>query len=314
MRISRTLPRQLYLMMITSLCTMFGAGTIAAEPAHYRNGTLIALRDIESDAADRVRLVGILRTLSQQVAAASCTLTSGIDVEEAYEVLATSSAAFERYVAALQHGDEELHILGVETDRGILHDLAAIEAEWSTIDGAIDAVLADVTDVDSSHIIDDHSNRLLELTSTLSTDVVGVYSNPYEMTSRDAFLIEITGRQLMLTQKLARDACEIWSDYHADLGKADLAENMVVFENSLHALRFGLPAAGITAAPNDVIRDGLDRLLARWAIIKVNQQTLLDGGTLNDEQKTEIFRVLQLELADLEQLLKDYKEYSERNH
>ncbi|MEP5759996.1 MAG: hypothetical protein ABJ327_11960, partial [Litoreibacter sp.] len=74
------------------------------------------------------------------------------------------------------------------------------------------------------------------------------------------------------------------------------------------------PEAGVQAAPNDAIREDLDILLARWDIIKVNQQTLVDGGELNEEQKTEIFHDLLVELADLEHLLHDYKDYSERAH
>ncbi|MEP5760027.1 MAG: hypothetical protein ABJ327_12115, partial [Litoreibacter sp.] len=74
------------------------------------------------------------------------------------------------------------------------------------------------------------------------------------------------------------------------------------------------PEAGVQAAPNDAIREDLDILLARWDIIKVNQQTLVDGGELNEEQKTEIFHDLLVELNDLEHLLHDYKDYSERAH
>ncbi len=89
---------------------------------------------------------------------------------------------------------------------------------------------------------------------------------------------------------------------------------MKIFKSSLKALRFGNPAVGIAAAPNQAIRDDLDILLARWEIIKVNQQTLLDGGELNDAEKTEIFHDLQVELADLEHLLDDYKDYAEDHH
>ena len=116
----------------------------------------------------------------------------------------------------------------------------------------------------------------------------------------------------MLTQRMAKDSCEIWSGYNSEAAKIDLAATMEVFESSLTALRFGLDAVGVIPAPNDVIRDDLDTLLARWDVIKENQQTLVDGGELNDEQKTEIFHDLLVELDDLEHLLQDYKEYAER--
>ncbi|MEL6683190.1 MAG: type IV pili methyl-accepting chemotaxis transducer N-terminal domain-containing protein [Pseudomonadota bacterium] len=270
--------------------------------------------EIESDGADRILLAGKLRTLTQQVAASSCAATSGVDVEEAHDVLVQATADFDRYVAALRDGDEGLHILGPEEDARIVRDLDHVLAEWSAIHGAVDKVIANGSDVESAHIIDDHNLKLLELATVLSSDIVGRYSHPYEMTSADAMMIEIAGRQLMLTQRMAKDACEVWTGYHADTAKEDLAATMQIFETSLTALRYGMPEAGLSAAPNDVIRTDLDILLERWEVIKVNQQTLVDGGELTEDQKYEIFHDLQVELADLEHLLEDYRDYSERAH
>ena len=268
----------------------------------------------ESDAADRIRLSGQLPTLTQQVAAASCSLTSGVDLEEAHEILEHATLEFDRYLFALRHGDEELHILRPEERRRTLEDLDHVEAEWQAIHGAIDSVLVDGHDVDSAHIIDNHNLELLKLTSILASDIAEQYAHPFEISTADLQLIELAGRQRMLTQKMAKDACEIWTDYHAEEGRADLRETMVIFENSLKALRFGYADAGISEAPNDAIRTDLDILLERWGVLKVNLQTLVDGGDLNEEQKYEVFHDLEVELVDLDHLIEDYKEYAERAH
>ena len=269
-------------------------------------------RSVVSDGADRILLAGQLRTLTQQVAAASCAIVSGVDVDEAYNVMEQATTNFDRYIVALRDGDEAMQIHGPEQNARISKDIEHVQQEWLAIHGAVDAVLADRNDVDAAHEIDDHNMQLLELTTVLSTDVSGRYADPYEVSARDALLIEIAGRQLMLTQRMAKDSCEIWSGYNSEAAKIDLAATMEVFESSLTALRFGLDAVGVIPAPNDVIRDDLDTLLARWDVIKENQQTLVDGGELNDEQKTEIFHDLLVELDDLEHLLQDYKEYAER--
>jgi len=300
--------------------TLVFATLIAAAPPSYAQQMSdtapaeMANYIIESDGADRILLAGKLRTLTQQVAASSCAVTSGVDVEEAHEVLVQATADFDRYIAALRNGDEALHILGPEESARIVRDLDHVLSEWSAIHGAVDKVIADGHDVESAHIIDDHNLKLLELTTILSSDIVGRYAHPYEMTSADAMMIEIAGRQLMLTQKMAKDSCEVWTGYHAEAAKEDLAATMQIFETSLRALRFGMPDAGLQPAPNDVIRNDLDILLARWDIIKVNQQTLVDGGELTEDQKYEIFHDLQVELADLEHLLEDYRDHSERAH
>jgi len=285
------------------------------DPASAQNGSATANetdRSVVSDGADRILLAGQLRTLTQQVAAASCAVTSGVDVDEAYSVMEQATTNFDRYIVALRDGDEAMQIHGPEQNARISKDIEHVQQEWLAIHGAVDAVLADRNDVDAAHEIDDHNMQLLELTTVLSTDVSGRYADPYEVSARDALLIEIAGRQLMLTQRMAKDSCEIWSGYNSEAAKIDLAATMEVFERSLTALRFGLDAVGVIPAPNDVIRDDLDTLLTRWDVIKENQQTLVDGGELNDEQKTEIFHDLLVELDGLEHLLQDYKEYAER--
>ncbi len=270
--------------------------------------------DIESDSADRIRLASQLGTLTQQVAAASCALTSDVDVEEARAILEYATKAFDRYIAALRYGDVELHVLGPETRRRTLEDIDHVEAEWQVIHEAIDAVLADGHDVDSAHIIDDHNLKLLELTTILASDISSQYAHPFEISAADLMMIEIAGRQRMLTQKMAKDACEVWTGYHAEEAKEDLKKTTTIFETSLRALRFGMPEAGLQAAPNDVIREDLDKLLARWEIIKPNLETLVAGGELNEDQKYEVFHDLEVELLDLDHLLRDYKQYAERAH
>lgn len=288
----------------TFLLTIIGANA----------GAVGLMREGESDSADRIELASQLPTLTQQVAAASCALTSRVDVEEAYEVLRDATNKFDRYIVALRDGDESLHVLYPESNLSLLNDIAAVDAEWQSIHGAVDAVIENGFDVESAHVIDDHNLELLELTTILAADLKGVYARPYEISYADAMLIKITGRQRMLTQKMAKDACEIWTDYNAEAGREDLAATMANFGNTLQALRYGLPEVGIVAAPNDVIVADLDSLIARWAILEVNLQALVDGQEINEDQKYEIFHDLQLELEELEKLLDDYREHAERAH
>lgn len=262
------------------------------------------------DGADRIRVASQLGTLTQQVAAASCALTSDIDVEEAHDVLEFATAQFDRYLAALRFGDEELHILRPEERRRTLLDLDHVESEWQSIHGAIDSILVDGHDVESAHVIDDHNMKLLELTTILASDITTQYANAFEVTAADVLSMEIAGRQRMLTQKMAKDACEIWTEYNSDEAKEDLVKTMAIFENSLTALRNGMPAAGIKPAPNDTIRADLDSLLARWGILKVNLTSLVEGRELNEEQKTEVFHDLEVELAEIDILLTDYKNFA----
>lgn len=287
---------------------------VKALAALHNNDVLSASYDVESDAADRIRLADRLTMLTQRVAAASCALTSDVAVEESNHFLDSAMYEIDVILDALRYGNGELHILGPEEDRRILHDIDALAEEWAATHAAVESVLANGHDVDSAHIIDDHNLSLLEKASIISSDIKSEYTHPYEITQADAMLISIAGRQRMLTQKMAKDACEIWTGYHAEEGRADLVDTMTVFENSLNALLNGLPAAGIQKAPTEAIATDLQNLLGRWSVLRGNLDKLLAQEELNADQKYEIFHDFNEELAELEHLIHDYKVYVERNH
>lgn len=270
--------------------------------------------DIESDGSDRIRLADRLMMLTQRVAASSCALTSGVAVEESHDYLENAMYEFDIILDALRYGNDQLHILGPEEDKRTLQDIDTLAAEWMTIHDAVESILANGQDVESAHIIDDHSEKMLHLATVLASDMSGQYTHPYEITQADAMLISLAGRQRMLTQRMSKDACEIWSHYHEEQGRADLQENMVVFENSLTALRFGMPAAGVKGAPTDVIAKDLDSLLERWGVLKGNLETLVAGGDLDMDQKFEVFHDFNVELDELNHLVNDYTAYADRNH
>lgn len=67
-----------------------------------------------SDSSERIKYSGQLRTYTQQVAAASCAITSGVAPDEAFDVLHTATAKFDRYLSALRVGNADLGILRPE--------------------------------------------------------------------------------------------------------------------------------------------------------------------------------------------------------
>ncbi len=269
---------------------------------------------IESDGADRIRYADRLTMLTQRVAAASCALTSGVAIEESHEHLEEAMHETDIILEALRDGNERLHIVGPEKRKRTLHDLDALSEEWQETHSAVESVLNDGHDVENAHVIDDHNLSLLEKAQVLAADISGQYSDPFEITQAQAMLITIAGRQRMLTQKMAKDACEIWTGYHAEIGRADLEKTMGFYEKSLVALRDGMPSLGIMAAPNETIKKDLDIILDRWFVIKSNLVKLLAGEALTMEQKYEIFHDFNIELDELEHLIDDYKKFVESHH
>lgn len=270
--------------------------------------------DIISDSSDRIDLANQLPMLSQRVAASACALTSDIEPDMSLAILEKSYHDFERIVIALRDGDAELNIPEPETRRITIKEINDVWNAWGPTHDAILEILDDHHDVDAAHRIDDHNMEILDLTSILASDISSQYTHPYEVTQSNAMLITIAGRQRMLTQKMIKDSCEIWTHYHEEEGRADLIKTMDIFEKSLVALRDGMPDVGIKPAPNEEIRADLDSILKRWKIIKGNQLILIDGGELDEAGKTEIFHDLNLELAELNLLVKHYTDYATKHH
>ncbi len=287
-----------------------------AQAADPQNIDLIDISSVEiiSDSSDRIDLANQLPMLSQRVAASACALTSDIEPDMSLAILEKSYHEFERIVIALRDGDAELNIPEPETRRITIKEINDVWQAWGPTHDAILEILEDHHDVEAAHRIDDHNLEILDLTSILASDISSQYTHPYEVTQSNAMLITIAGRQRMLTQKMIKDSCEIWTHYHEDEGRADLIQTMDIFEKSLLALRDGMPDVGIKKAPTEEIRADLDSILNRWAIIKGNQMILIDGGELDEAGKTEIFHDLNLELAELNLLVKHYTDYATKHH
>lgn len=305
---------KLTLTLTLALAPVLATPTALARDIISGDTTDIAEIQIVSDSSDRIDIADQLPMLGQRVAASACVLTSGIEVEKSLAILDTSYRQFERITTALRDGDADMNIPEPETRRITLHDIDQVWGTWATTHDAVLEILEDTTDVDAAHIIDDHNLEVLEATTVLAGDIAAQYTHPYEITQDNALLISLASRQRMLTQKMIKDSCEIWTHYHEDEGRADLQQTMQIFENSMLALRDGMPSLGVKAAPTAEIKEDLNAILKRWKIIKHNQERLVAGEEIAVEDKSEIFVDLNLELAELNQLVTHYTAYATKHH
>lgn len=267
-----------------------------------------------SDVADRIGLASQLPTLTQKVAAASCAVTSGVAVTVARDALTEATSQFDQFVVALRDGDPTLNVFSPESDRRVLGGLDQVAAAWQPVHTAVETVLSDESDAKQANVIQDHSDALLVLTNTVAADVAGVHARPFQMAYDDAMLLKLAGRQHMLSQKMAKDACDIWSDVNVEARRGELAASMEMFENTLIALRHGMPDLGIPAAPNEDIAEDLDQLIDRWQEMQVMLRALIDGNEISLSQKSAIYQAALLDMEEIDTLLADYRAHSERAH
>ncbi|SFJ88871.1 type IV pili methyl-accepting chemotaxis transducer N-terminal domain-containing protein [Jannaschia pohangensis] len=264
----------------------------------------------DEGAASRMYYAGELRMLSQQIPTAACAYHAGIATDVSRPLLRDATAAFDRILDALILGDEELGIFGAETDRMILADVKAVHDIWDPLHRNVDAILADgPTDADVTALVDG-SLPLLKLTGHMVSVVSGEYADPSILMQSDAVMLDIVGRQEMLTQEIAKDICMVKIGLKTEAARDEMRGALQTYDVTLAALIDGMPAAGVSPPPTPEIAAGLDSIAADWATLRPQLVAVLDGTIPDDAGQLHIFTTLNDLTARMAALAKLYAEDS----
>ncbi len=278
--------------------------TTVTSPLHAQNTTLGAnLQTPEENAEERINFSGKLRMLSQRIPSAACHLVRGVDVEGASALLNSAPAEFEKILTALEFGDPDLNIQEPETRRKTLARIHELRARWEPMKAAADAVAnGTATDADIDYILTNNMN-VLGAAIPLVSELVKQYSNPNAVSHANLMLIDISGRQRMLTQKMSKESCIAASSYRKDTTLDDLAGTMRIFEASLNALRHGMANVGIMPPPNGTISSGLDVVLTDWSEVKPMLTQVRTGDVLEPEKDAFKFRQLNTTMVNMNKVV-----------
>ena len=261
--------------------------------------------------AERINYAGKLRMLSQRIPAAACNEAEGVAVADATAMLEAAVAEFDRIVAALEHGDEGLGILGPESDRKVLYDIQAMHAIWDPLHVDMDAMIAG--DVDRGHAVHiaEMSPQLLDIAKHLVSVVVAEHSDPTAVLQADALTIDIAGRQRMLAQRISKNACLAQAGM-AEGALAEMAGAMEIYDVSMRALHGGLPEAGIQAPPTPAIAEGMTAIVARWEAVTPLLERVQAGETLSVEARGTVFAEMNALTAEMNAVVGLYAEASKQ--
>jgi hypothetical protein len=271
----------------------------AAEPAQ-------AAAIDEENAEQRLNLSGKLRMLSQRIPSAACHLSLDIDTEGATALLSGAAAEFEKILTALEFGDAELNIMRPETRRKTLFRIAELRAEWEPMQAAAQAMMAGTATDDDLAFILSHNLAVLTRAQLLVEEVSKQYANPNAMTRAAAALIDISGRQRMLTQRMSKESCMAATTFATPQTTVSLNGTMSIFEASLEALRFGMPAVGIAPPPNAAISDGLAIVLDDWTSVKPHVTAVIAGETLDPAASVAKFQGLNVTMVNMNKVVGMY--------
>lgn len=246
----------------------------------------------DTGASERMNLSGKLQMLSQRIPATACYKHAGIEPDAADAVMVAAKTEFGRILKGLEVGDTSLGILGPETDRKVLAGLKKLNSLWDAVQGDIERIhTTGGTDAAVTHLAE-QSHEVLRIAKLLVAAVMAEHSDPTAVLQADAVTIDIAGRQRMLAQRISKNACLLMTGLGGQGTVEDLAKARMIYDASVNALRFGLPATGIVATENPEILAKLDKVLALWQ----DTQPLLDNVTtangLSAEEKANVYAAM----------------------
>ncbi|MEM9247706.1 MAG: type IV pili methyl-accepting chemotaxis transducer N-terminal domain-containing protein [Pseudomonadota bacterium] len=259
-------------------------------------------------ATERINYAGKLRMLSQRMAAAACNLNARISPTDSRAILDAAGQEFATIADALEFGDPALGVIGEEKRRKTLVAIAALRQQLAPINTARVTLLHDPTDFDAIATIDSQNMELLSRAKLLVSEITSQYSDPTAVLFADALLIDIAGRQRMLTQKMSKEACLVWPHGTGETRQAQLSATMHLFEISLLSLRDGLAEAGVKPAPTPEIHAGLDAIWAEWSHLKPDLEQAVAGQNVPDAIRVKTFGALNVLLRDMNAVVGLYTE------
>ncbi len=257
-------------------------------------------------AAQRIDASGKLRMLSQRVVAAGCYVHAGIDTPKTTAMLKSATAEFNLIAAGLEFGNPDIAMYGAEADPKILATLKRLHGIWDPIAETVDKVIeGTATQEDIAHIAV-QSEPLLDMAKRLVSAVTAEYSLGNGMVMRDAFAIDIAGRQRMLAQRISKDICLLGTGIETTASMEDLAKTAGIFDMSLKSLRAGMPSVGILAPTDPQVIKDLNIAAEDWAIVQVKIADVLAGNPISADRLSEMFDLANTLTADMNKVVLDY--------
>lgn len=256
----------------------------------------------------RMNLASEMRTETQTMARLACYIGAGFQAQAHRAKLIDAKARFQSDMAKLKDGDQAQG-LSPETDPQILAALQAVATGWPRLAARL-GLLANGGTLDPTGVaaIDQESLELLTRTDNLSNRIASVNGEALQNLPLIMTLsIDMAGRQVMRTEKAAKEACLIGSGIEVEANQAELAQTITVFSTALNALIEGYPGL-VVRAPTPEIKALLEDTRKIWAAPKAALSRIATGEDISPEDRLVIGSGLELVAAKLHAVATLYRD------
>ncbi|MEM6487763.1 MAG: type IV pili methyl-accepting chemotaxis transducer N-terminal domain-containing protein [Pseudomonadota bacterium] len=251
------------------------------------------------EAEHRIAVAAHEATVVEDIVKAACMMHMQADADRHKAMIVRDTEEFDRVMQGLQYGDPDLG-LSKETSGKVIDALRKMKADWLPFrDRAEAALAADVPSKDLVAWLGENDLKLLQDVEDLVAELEKVYqddSSPLHM----LIATKLAERQATIAQRIAKESCFVTAGIAVEKMRAKQAEMIGIFENTLTALRDGMPMLGIQKPTNPAIVERWNTVADRWARLRATIEPVQAGGALDiqglvvmSQQTTELVKAIE---------------------
>jgi len=121
----------------------------------------------------------------------------------------------------------------------------------------------------------------------LSLIVLTIYLN--QKNSKDALIVNIAGKQRMLTQKISKNIFFHYQNKKVDFNELDIA--VEEFKYGMLSLQNGNKLRGISSPPTDKIGEQISKIIILWNSFEKNVEIIKNQLIINDVQNERLLKI-----------------------
>lgn len=241
-----------------------------------------------------MNISGRQRMLSQKMSKEALLVAANINAEENRNKLKDTMKLFETSLNALMNGDAAMNIPLCEIPE-ISEQLEKVQTLYNEMDVVFDKTVGGGSpdNFDMQQI----SKASLPLLTAADKAVQMFEAEAKKVLTKDptlALVINIAGRQRMLSQKMAKEALLIYLKIDPANQAESLKKSTVLFENSLKGLKFGDSQTSLPPTKSEEIIGQLDVVNISWATLNPLLDKIATQFLLYAVSKEEISSVSEL--------------------
>jgi len=213
----------------------------------------------------RINLSGKQRMLTQKMSKLAVMLSLNLKVKESSSKILEAAKLYDKTLGGFKHGDADLGCTPIK-DKAVVAQLLVVDTLWQKFYANVKLVAKGDRGEALAFIIDNNEKLLLESNKLVSVfEKLNKHINYLEKSMLK--LINIAGRQRMLTQKMTKEKLLLVKLPKKEY-KKKLYESVQLFDTSLSLLINGDTAQNIAKPTSKAIKGQLQKVADIWKKLK----------------------------------------------